>query len=221
MMTPRTCWYKDVCVNAGLPYCTVSCIRFQEMCSLCKTSGLPENKWIPVQLVPDDVDVETFEYLARIKKHIDSWVKQDENLYLYSRTTGNGKTTWAIKLLLAYFNKVWAGNGFRCRGLFIHTPTFLTQLKDFNSIDVELERIKDELPKVDLVVWDDIASTNLSNYDHSQLLTYLDHRILANKRNIFTGNLNFDEMNKALGTRLTSRMWNSAECIEFYGGDKR
>ena len=123
--------------------------------------------------------------------------------------------------MLKYFNDVWPGNGFKCRGIFIHVPTFLTRLKNFNALDEEFERIKSELPNVDLVIWDDIASTELSSYDHSQLLTYIDQRILAGKSNIFTGNLGSPEIVKALGTRLASRVWNSSKRIELKGRDKR
>ena len=216
-MTPETCWYKEVCRND----CSESCIRYQEMYSLCEKSGLPESRWYNTPLWPDDDDYVAFTALMSIKERITDFVDMGKNLYIYSPITGNGKTTWSIKLLLAYFNQIWAGNGFRCRGLFIHAPTFLTQLKDFNSVNNELNRIKNELGEVDLVVWDDIASTNLSSYDHSQLLTYLDRRILAGKSNIFTGNLSWQEMNKSLGTRLTSRVWNNSDVFEFRGGDKR
>jgi DNA replication protein DnaC len=88
-------------------------------------------------------------------------------------------------------------------------------------LDEEFDCIKSELPNVDLVIWDDIASTDLSSYDHSQLLTYIDQRVLSEKSNIFTGNLDNPEITKALGIRLASRVWNSSTRIELKGRDKR
>lgn len=217
VLTTNDCWYKDVCQNT----CSDNCVRFIEMRGLLEKSNIPERRWKPVRLSPDKCDMFAFYDLADIKDSIADFVEDGSNLYLYSTTTGNGKTTWAIKLMLRYFDTVWAGNGLRCRGLFIHVPTFLTQLKNFNSLDNELERIKQALPNVDLVIWDDIGSTDMSSYDNSQLITYIDRRILSNRSNIFTGNLGNAELTKALGTRLASRVWNSSTQIELKGRDKR
>lgn len=214
------CWYEDVCQHKT-PTCKTGCIRYIEMYGLLSSSNIPQSKWSPVRMTPDDCDYDAFCLLADIKDEITECVDNGRNLYLYSTKTGNGKTTWAIKLMLKYFNDIWPGNGLRCRGLFIHVPTFLTRMKNFNVVDDEFERIKNELPNVDLVIWDDIASTELSSYDHSQLLTYIDQRILSDKSNIFTGNLGNTEITKALGTRLASRVWNSSTRIELKGRDKR
>lgn len=216
----KMCWYENVC-STVTHNCRTGCIRYLEMLHLLEQSNIPESRWYPVTMSPDDCDYAAFCDLADIKDMMHNFVSKGSNLYLYSTKTGNGKTTWAIKLMLKYFNDVWPGNGFKCRGLFIHVPTFLTRMKNFNALDEEFERIKSELLDVDLVIWDDIASTELSSYDHSQLLTYIDQRILGEKSNIFTGNLGNPEITKALGIRLASRVWNSSTRIELKGRDKR
>lgn len=213
----ENCWYREVCSKE----CSAGCIRYLEMSYLMENSGLPYKRWFPSSLSPDDCDYDAFCQLASIKNNITTFVENGQNLYLFSSMTGNGKTTWAIKLMLKYFNDIWAGNGFRCRGLFIHVPTFLTQLKNFNMVQTEFERIKKELPSVDLVIWDDVASTDLSSYDNSQLLTYLDSRMLSMKSNIFTGNADNTAITKMLGLRLASRVWNNSQHIELRGRDKR
>ena len=58
-----------------------------------------------------------------------NFVKNGENLYIFSKNFENGKAIWAIKLMQNYFNQIWAGNGFTQRGLFIHVPSFLTKFK--------------------------------------------------------------------------------------------
>ena len=216
----KQCWYENVCSNVT-NNCRAGCVRYLEMRHLLEKSNIPESRWYPITMSPDNCDYAAFCELADIKDEMINFVIRGSNLYLYSTKTGNGKTTWAIKLMLKYFNDVWPGNGFKCRGLFIHVPTFLTRMKNFNTLDEDFERIKAELPTADLVIWDDIASTELSSYDHSQLLTYIDQRILSEKSNIFTGNLGSPEIVKALGTRLASRVWNSSKRIELKGSDKR
>lgn len=185
-------------------------------------SQIPKKQQFPISLVPENKDYDNFVYLADIKDDIVNFVNNGENLYITSNYTGNGKTSWAIKMLLKYFDSVWSGNGFRIRGVFIHVPTFLNKLKsDIKNPDLEFESLVSCLVDVDLVIWDDIASTGLSQYDHSQLLTYIDQRVLSGKSNIFTGNIpDRESLEKSVGARLTSRIL-SDEIVELKGRDRR
>ena len=175
------CWYREVCLQE----CEWSCIRYLEMSYLMDNSGIPKAKQRPIDLYPNDIDYDEFVRLSEIKQHIDEFVKAGKNLYITSAITGNGKTSWAIKLLLKYFDKVWAGNGFKVRGYFVHVPTLLLNLKDFDNPNTNIHRIKKILLETAVVVWDDIASTEISKYDYSQLLMLIDNRTLENKSNIF------------------------------------
>lgn len=212
------CWYKDVCTEK----CTDACIRYKEMLMLLEQSNIPEVKWKPVLLKPESVDYDSFCDLADYKDNIKSHIESGHNLAILSENTGNGKTTWAIKLMLRYFNEIWAGNGFRCRGIFINVPTFLATVKlQIEKKSISVATMLDNLSKVDLVIWDDIASTKLTAYEHSQLLNYIDQRILTEKSNIFTGNIVSESaLQNALGARLASRVL-SSQIIELKGRDRR
>ena len=173
------CWYKNTCNRFNTDNCNSNCVRFMEMNYLMETSNIPKSKQFRNILVPENVDVESFKKLAEIKNNIMYFVKNGENLYIFSENFGNGKTSWSIKLMQRYFDEIWAGNGFTKRGLFIHTPTFLTKFKEvINKKDEEFEDLKKQLLEVDLVIWDDIAAGKLSDYDHTNLLTYIDQRKL-------------------------------------------
>ena len=211
----QLCWYKDVCEKVS---CN-SCIRYNEMKFLVDSSGIPYNKQYPQELIAG-VDIAAFEELAAIKDDIVEFVANGENLYICSQNTGNGKTSWSIKLLLKYFDQIWAGNGFRVRGLFIHVPTLLNNLKNFSN--PLSEEYKKDIIQCDLVVWDDIGSSYLSDYDNSQLISLIDQRIFNEKSNIYTGNLvDKDLLLKSLGDRLYSRVINSSEVVIFRGKDRR
>lgn len=216
---PEKCWYKNICENECLP----SCLRYLEMDYLMKTSNIPEKCQYPVLLVPESEDLEAFNVLADIKEDIVNFVNNGENLYIFSNNFGNGKTTWSIKIMCNYFNLVWAGNGFKRRGLFINVPTFLTRLKNnISNYDSELAEIKQYLTEVDLVIWDDIGSGKLSDFDHTNLLSYIDERILQNKSNIYTSNLNYEQLIKCVGNRIASRIINSnCTYVQLVGGDRR
>lgn len=214
-MKKQDCWYKDVCTYDSC----VNCIRYSEMKYLLDSSGIPKSKQYPQELIAD-VDLQQYCKLADIKSDVVDFVESGNNLFICSQNTGNGKTSWAIKLMLKYFNEIWAGNGFKVRGLFVNVPTLLLQLKNFNN--PISEEFKQNLMDVDLVIWDEIASTSITNYDYSNLLMFLDYRILNDKSNIFTSNaVTKDELEKNVGSKLASRVWNTSEVVEFKGKDKR
>lgn len=218
----ENCWYKNVCSKWNTNECNKNCIRYMEMHYLINSSNIPKSNQFKNELIPNPIDLENFMYLKSLKDNIIDFVNNGDNLYIFSQNFGNGKTTWAIKLMQSYFDKIWAGNGFKQRGLFIHTPSFLTKFKEIiNKKDESFEDLKQQLIEVDLVIWDDIASGKLTDYDHTNLLTYIDQRILAGKSNIYTGNLNEEELQDALGNRLKSRVWNNSIVVEFKGCDRR
>lgn len=208
------CWYKDVCSQE----CS-GCIRFAEMSFLMQNSGIPVNRQYPDELIAG-VDYENYSLLADIKADIDLWVKHGRNIYIGSKNTGNGKTSWAIKLLTKYFDKIWAGNGFRVAGMFVHVPTLLLQMKNFNT--PLSEEYKRNLLECDLVVFDDIASTSMSAYDFSNLLMVIDTRIMNGKSNIYTSNQDTKQaFESVVGDKLASRIWETSEVVIFKGKDRR
>ena len=216
------CWYKRTCNKFDTSQCNSNCIRYMEMDYLIETSNIPKANQFKNTLIAEKIDLENFKFLTEIKNDIVKFVENGENLYIFSQNLGNGKTTWAIKIMQSYFNKIWAGNGFVQRGLFIHTPSFLTKFKEvINKKDEEFKKKKKQLLEVDLVIWDDIAAGKLTDYDHTNLLTYIDQRKLNGKSNIYTGNLNENELTVAVGNRLKSRIWNDSSTVELFGKDRR
>lgn len=214
VLKKEDCWYRNVCTYEQC----VNCIRYSEMKYLMDNSGLPKRKQHSIQL-DGSRDQKAFKLLADIKDDILNFVNNGESLYLFSEYTGNGKTSWAVKLLLKYFDTIWAGNGFRVRGYFQHVPMLFNTLKDFSKSH---EALKSTLETVDLVVWDDIASTKLSDFDRQQLLTLIDVRVSCGLSNIYTGNLTTQSaLELAVGDRLASRIWNMSTLVEFKGKDRR
>lgn len=216
------CWYLTTCNKYNTAECNASCVRYMEMHYLMENSGIPKNRQHGIALTPAKEDVSAFIALREVKEDIVDFVNNGESIYIYSSNFGNGKTSWAIKLLQNYFDEVWACNGFRCRGIFIHVPTFLTKIKEcISKTDEEFDLLRSRLMTVDLVVWDDIASTKLSDFDHTNLLTYIDQRKLQCLANVYTGNLQQNELQDALGNRLASRVWNDSMTVRFSGADRR
>ena len=69
---------------------------------LIENSGIPKNRQKP-QLLTAGVDYDAFCLLNDVKEKIDQYVDVGGfNLYICSENTGNGKTSWGIKILLKY-----------------------------------------------------------------------------------------------------------------------
>jgi len=127
----ENCPYKDVCsLVSDENHCNSSCLRFMEIDYLLHMSRLPKNRMKALVLKPEVEDLDSFVRLKSVKDDIINFVDNGCSLYLFSTNTGNGKTAWAIKLLLKYFDEVWCGNGFKPRGVFINVPNFLRMVTE-------------------------------------------------------------------------------------------
>lgn len=215
------CWYKEVCplYSQG---CRSGCIRYMKMHYLANNALLTEKQQYPIKLYVEDADRENYRQLNEIKKDIKNFVSNGRNLLISSPITGNGKTQWAIKLLMAYFNNIWAEDDFTVRGLFVSVPKLLNELKESITDRKEyVEHIKHHIMRADIVVWDELGTKNLTDFEHSYLLTYINDRLEAGKTNIFTSNLIKTELLDSLGDRMYSRIVNASTVIELKGKDKR
>ena len=214
------CIFFDVCQTKE--HCSVDCIRYAEMTYLINHSGLPNNLIKKTNLTPDKVDLDAFLYLADIKDDIENFVQNGKNLYIYSTNTGNGKTTWLSKLLKSYFNKIWAGNGFRTRGYYIDLPTFFIELKEaINNPNEDLNELKEFLKTVELLCIDGISPITLSEFELNYLMYIVDYRINNGLSTIYGSNLDENGLLRFFGTRLKSRIFNNSKIIRFQGIDRR
>ena len=181
-----------------------------------------QKQHVVLKVDQDNTDLEQFKQLAAIEQNICKFIEEGKNLYLHSANCGNGKSSWSIRLAEAYFNKIWARTETKCRVLFISVPRFLLALKDnITTKSSYVEYIKDNVFDADLVIWDDIAAKMGSEFELTHLLNIIDNRLALGKSNIYTSNLNRQQLYNALGERLTSRIANMSIDIELFGSDKR
>jgi DNA replication protein DnaC len=215
-MRESDCWYKDTCDDVCYMCNTYLQLKWQ-----MDNSGLPKTLQKPIEMaIINKEDEKSYRQLSKIRKNIVSFVSNGNNLYLCSNNTGNGKTSWAVRMLQTYLHYTAEGNYENLKGMFVSVPDLLLKLKDFNN--PLPKEYKDNLENVDLVIWDDIAVMGLSDYDYTQLYTLINNRILAEKSNIFTSNItNVVDLIKSIGERITSRVFNTSEVIELKGKDIR
>lgn len=200
------------------------CLRRYKLTNLYDSALLSESqrRHISLRVDSDNTDIEEFKRLANIEANIVDFVKAGKNLFIHSSNCGNGKTSWAIRMIESYFNKIWPISDLTCKALFISVPRFLIALKESISKPNEYaDYIKDNILDADLVVWDDIAAKVGSDYEINHLLSLIDSRMAVGKANIYTSNLANKDMYVALGERLASRVCNTSIDIELHGADKR
>lgn len=213
---PKDCSYYANC--GGPDAAWTVCMRYIQFSRLLELSNLPAMYWKPIKIYGVDEDMDVYQTLDQIKNRINEFVQKGENLYICSKTCGNAKTTWAAKLMLKYFNNTWQNSYDVTRGLFVNVPTLLIDIKNFNNRPEYIDRIKD----ADLVIWDDLAFGRLTDYEHEQLLQFIDYRIANNKSNIYTSNItDYETLKSSVGGRLASRIFNGSTVIEFKSDDFR
>ena len=106
--------------------------------------------------------------------------------------------------------------------MFISVPRYLLSIKDAISNNNEYaNHIKQNVLDADLVIWDDIATKNMTEFETENVLSIIDARINLGKSNIFTSNITNTELPLYIGDRLSSRILGTSEPIKFVGEDKR
>ncbi len=213
------CWYKETCDKD-----CERCVTYTQLKWQMDNSGLYPAQQVPISMILNrfnQVDKEAYNKLSRIRNGIVRFVEQHKNLYICSEQAGNGKTSWAIRMLHTYFHHCAKDNYEHLLGMFVNTTDLLLKLKDFNN-PIPQRYLRD-LENVDLVIFDDIAITNgISQFDYTQLFNIINKRLMAEKSNIFTSNIvDYEQLEITLGSRLASRIYNTSEIIELKGLDMR
>lgn len=224
MKNIKNCSYFDNCthIDCEKDYCQM---KYKLDC-LYELANLPEKqkKYIKLYLDKDGSDRNAYTRLKEISNNVNNFVTKGNNLYIYSENCGNGKTSWAIRLIQEYLNKNWPSLPITSNApvLFISVPRFLQLSKEnIKKDNIEFQYINKNVLDADLVIFDDIGIKEGTDFEKSYLYSYIDTRLNRGKSNIFTANLSKEELENFLGERLCSRIYNSAECIKFIGSDKR
>lgn len=221
MTENKDCWLKDECNQKD---CDSFCMRLFKLDYLYKEALISpsQRKHVPLRIDADGTDEDAFSRLKNIENNIETFIADGNNLYIHSVICGNGKSSWALRMVQTYFNKIWLKTSLRCRALFINVPRLLLALKDNISEKSDyVQHIKENILTCDIVIWDDIATKQTTTFESEHLFSMIEARIAEGKSNIFTSNLTENELHKALGDRLYSRIVNLSVNIELNGADKR
>ena len=188
-------------------------------------SNIPKRYLQDISLRPVKEDVETFKELQDIKNNIVDFVNQGKNLFIYSSSVGNGKTTWSTKLLKEYIEQVssimFKNN---CPALFINVSNFLNKKKlaiTNRELVPEVQDLEQKILSAKLVVFDDLGVKDVSSYELNSLYYWIDERTSNLRSCIYTSNLSPQALSMILDSRICSRVVNYSEVKEIKAGDFR
>lgn len=159
-------------------------------------------------------DLEKYKYLDYVKNNIEEFIKNGCNLYIYSPYLGNGKTSWAVKILNQHIKNVCESGNTNTNlvGLFVNVDEFLvTQVKPL-KIDQSFIKL---CQQVDLLVLDDIGVAALNSLEEQVLTSIINTRLINGKSTIYTSIVIDNDLNKLVGSRISSKIIDACTIVEF------
>ena len=225
MISKEDCYIQDKCKKYVNNECSNSfCIRLFKQDELLSRALLtdPQKRRIKLLLDSTRQDEQSYDYLNSIMKDIVNYIKQEHHLLIASKKTGNGKTSWALKLIHTYIEKIWPESDLRCVALFISIPKYLVELKANISVPSDyIEYVNENILNADIVVFDDIGSKKGTEFELDNLFSLINGRIDCGKTCVYTTNILPEELESQLGARLTSRIVGMSDVVLLNEDDKR
>lgn len=199
----ENCVFNTVCKT---PDCDKICNLRMEFDYLVEASDIPIGFREPKKLFPEECDLEAFITLDKIKKDIVNFVNDGRFLYLWSTTTGVGKSQFVCKMVMTYLAMVANYNGFNENNgaLFCYVPELILKTTDFK--DDNREEYLKSLCERKLVVFDDIGAVSAGRFAETNLSSIIDMRYRNKLATIFTSNLTEYELETTLGARIADRI---------------
>ena len=202
--------------------CNEFCDGYRLLRALYKMSRIPERYCYNIPLVPEGKDLGAFEALNDFMKSVEERVEKGEGLYIWSESTGNGKTSWACKIMSYFFRKIAFNTGLENEGLYIFLPTFLEDLRDnYDNKDPEFDEILRMIKTCRLLIIDDIGAERVTDWVRERMVSIINTRVSNNLTTIYTSNLSPEELRSELGDRIASRVLGSSQVVEITSGDRR
>jgi DNA replication protein DnaC len=223
------CWAESYC--KGFPSkCGWDCIGWHQLNNIYALSHMPKRYQRELILNLDAPDSQqdkmAYVFLRDWMQDVERNIKEGNGLYIMSQNRGNGKTSWACKIMNEHFKNVALRNDLRCRGIFINVPSFLQDMRQAMDSEEHREEANQKIESImnaDLVIWDDIGTEVPSNWVRERLYSFINHRYSNNLSQIFTSNIMLEDLahEKFMGERIASRIIGQCQIVEFKQRDRR
>lgn len=190
---------------------------------LLAESGLPKKYFEPQKLVPRNMDHEAWKWLEDYRSNVVENVQKGLNIVITSPIVGNGKTSWAIRLLQRYIAETALDGRLVTKGVFCVSSSMLEIFGDFGYFETSVEFFDylNRLKNCELLVIDEIGSGRLTQVSYNHFYDLVNYRVDNNLATIYTTNYNDAQIKDVLGERLYSRIYDMATVIEFGASNVR
>lgn len=190
--------------------------------SLLIESGLPSKYHRPQTLVPREADKEGWQFLEDVRNDVVENIDNGLNIVIMSSNVGNGKTSWAARLLQRYLAETALDGRIVPKGKFINSSNLLSSLKDFNYLNTENFRKDFEvLKQCELLVVDELGSGMINKVSYPYFYELINYRVDNQLSTISTTNYEEGVLEEYLGERLFSRIFDTASVVEFVASNVR
>lgn len=191
--------------------------------NLFELSGLPRKYFEPQHLVKREVDAECWDWLEDVRNNIVEEVQRGLSIVITSTTVGNGKTSWAVRLLQRYLAETALDGRMVEKGMFVVSAQLLTEFGDYNYFQTMQEFLErfERLKTCELLVIDEIGGGSLTKASYPYLYDLVNYRVDNNLSTIYTTNYTDEEIIDLLGQRLYSRIYDTSVVLEFEASNVR
>lgn len=217
------CFAETYCKKKSESYCSEVCGAYRVLRALYNLSRLPERYRYNIVLeAKNQRDLTAFRTLNEYKEDVLKKVEAGEGLYIWGKSTGCGKTSWACKIMSHYFRKITFSTGLENEGLYIFLPTFLEEIRcSYDSEDPDFEQVLSMVENCKLLIVDDIGAEQVTDWVRERMISLIHSRYSNGLCTIYTSNLSPEELREKLGDRVASRVLGSSTEVEITGGDWR
>ena len=190
---------------------------------LFEHSGLPKKFFEPQILVERKADIECWQWLEDVRNNIVEEVQNGLSIVITSSMVGNGKTSWAVRLLQRYLAETALDGRMVEKGMFVVSAQLLTEFGDYNYFQTMQEFLErfERIKTCELLVIDEMGGGSLTKASYPYLYDLVNYRVDNNLSTIYTTNYTDEEIIDLLGRRLYSRIYDTSVVIEFEASNVR
>lgn len=186
-------------------------------------SGVPKKYYVPQKLVRRQVDKQLWDFLEEYRNNVVNKVNNGNNLVITSPIVGNGKTSWAIRLLQRYIAETALDGDLADKGVFCVCSNMLEIFGDFGYFETSIEFFDylNRLKNCKLLVIDEIGSGRITPVSYNHFYDLINYRVDNGLTTIYTTNYSDERIQEVLGERLYSRIYHTATVLEFKADNVR
>lgn len=186
-------------------------------------SGVPKKYLVPQNLVHRKADDLAWQWLEDYRSNVVENVNEGRNVVITSSTVGNGKTSWAIRLLQRYIAETALDGLLDVKGVFCVSSSMLEIFGDFGYFETSIEFFNylNRLKTCRLLVIDEVGSGRITQVSYNHFYDLINYRVDNSLCTIYTTNYSDEKIQDVLGKRLYSRIYDTSTVVEFAASNVR